>query len=50
MYNIKSVNNPRDKKGDKYGKKSDEPKSEDKDTKNTGTAGAHVGETITPQD
>ena len=50
MYNIKSTNNPHDKKGDKNGKKDDEPKSEDKDNINTGTAGAYVGETTTPQD
>ena len=50
MYSIKSANNPRDKKGDKSGKQSDEPKSEDKDNNITGTAGAHVGETTTPKD
>ena len=38
------------KKGDKNKKKGDEPKSEDKDNNNTGTAGAHVGETRMPQD
>ena len=50
MYNIKSVNNPRNKKGDKNRKKGDENKSENKNDNNTGTAGAHVGETTTPQD
>ena len=50
MYNIKSVNNPCNKKGDKNRKKGDEPKSEDKDNNNTGTAGAHVRETTTPTD
>ena len=48
MYTIKSVNNPRDKKGDKNGKKDDETKSENKDNNITGTTGAHVGETTTP--
>ena len=42
MYSIKSANNPRDRNGDKNGKKGDEPKSEDKDNNITGTAGAHV--------
>ena len=50
MYNIKNVNNPCDKKGDKNRKKDDEPKSEDKDNNNTGTTGAHAGETTMPQD
>ena len=50
MYNIMSVNNSRDKKGDKNGQKGDETKSEDKDNSNTGTADAHVGETTMPQD
>ena len=50
MYSIKSANNPRDKKGDKNGKKGDEPKSEDKDNNTTGTTGAHVRETATPKD
>ena len=40
MYTIKSVNNPRNKKGDKKGKQGNEPKSEDKDDNITGTAGA----------
>ena len=43
MYNIKSVNNHCDKKGDKNGKKGDEPKSEYKDNNNQGIAGAHIG-------
>ena len=38
------------KKGDKNGKKGDEPKSEDKDNNNIGTAGAHIRETTTPTD
>ena len=42
QYNIKTVNNPRDKKGDKNGKKGDETKSEDKNNSNTGTTGAYV--------
>ena len=50
MYNIKNINNPRDKKGDKNGKKGDESKSEDKDNNKIGTAGAHVGGITTPQD
>ena len=50
QYNIKTVNNPRHKKRDKNGKKGHETKSEDKDNSNTGTAGAHFGETTTPQD
>ena len=37
-------------KGGKNRKKDDENKSEDKDNNNTGTAGAYVGKTITPQD
>ena len=49
MYNIKSINNPHDKRGDENRKKGDEPKSEGKDNNNTGTAGAHVGETTMPQ-
>ena len=43
-------NNPFDKNGDKNRKKGDETKSEDKNNSNTGTAVAHVGETIMPQD
>ena len=39
MYNIKNVNNPRNKKGNKNWKKGDEPKSEDKDNNNTSTTG-----------
>ena len=50
MYNIKNVNNHRNKKGDKNGKKGDKPKSEGKDKNNTGTAGAHAGKITTPQD
>ena len=50
MYNMKKVNNPRNKKGDKNGKNVDESKSEDKDNNNTGTAGAHIGEITTSQD
>ena len=50
QYNIKTVNNPRNKKGDKNGKKGDETKSEGNDYSNTGTAGAYVGENTTPQD
>ena len=50
QYNIKTVNSPCNKKGDKNRKKGDETKSEDKDNSNTGTVGAHVGETTTPQD
>ena len=50
MYTIKSVNDHCDKKGDKNRKKGDEPKYEDKDNNITGTAGAHVEETTTPQD
>ena len=49
-YSIKSANNPRYKKGDKNGKKGDEPKSEDKDNNTSGTACAHIGETATPKD
>ena len=36
--------------GDKNGKKGDEPKPEDKDNNIIGTAGAHIGVTITHQD
>ena len=36
MYNIKNVSNPCNKKGDKNGKKDDEPKSEYKANNNTG--------------
>ena len=43
--NINLNNNPCDKKGDKNRKKGDKAKLEDKDNNNTGTAGAHVGET-----
>ena len=50
QYNIKTVNNPCNKKGDKNGKEGNEAKSKDKDNSNTVTAGAHVGETTTPQD
>ena len=50
QYNTKTVNNTCNKKGDKSRKKVDETKSEGKDNSNTGTAGAHVGETTTPQD
>ena len=50
QYNIKNVNNPCNKKGDKNGKKGDESNSEDKDNNNTGTTGTHVGEITTPQD
>ena len=50
MYNIKSINNHHNKKGNKNRKKGDEPKSEDKDNNNIGTTGAHVGETTMPQD
>ena len=50
MYNIKNINNSRDKKGDKNGKKGDVLKSEHKDINNTGTAGAQIGGTTTPQD
>ena len=50
QYNIKTVNNPYDKKEDKNRKKGDETKSEDKDNSDTSTTGAHVGETITSQD
>ena len=50
MYSIKSPNNPRDKKGDKNGKKGDEPKSEDKDNNTVDTVGAHIGETTMPKD
>ena len=48
QYNIKTVNNPCDKKRDKNGKLGDETKSEDKDNSNIGTVGAHVGKTTTP--
>ena len=47
---IKNINNPQNKKGDKNGKKGDEHKSKNKDNNITGTAGAQVGETTTPQD
>ena len=51
QYDIKNVNNnPRNKRGDKNGKKGDEAKLEDKDNNNTCNTGAHVGETTTPQD
>ena len=50
QYNIKNVNNPWDKKGDKNRRKGNKSKSEDEDNNNTGTAGAHVGEITTPQD
>ena len=48
MHSIKSAIDPCDQKGDKNGKKGDEPKSEDKENDNTGTPDAHVGETTTP--
>ena len=48
QHNIKTVNIPHDKMGDKNRKKSDETRSEDKDNSNTGTAGAHVGKTTMP--
>ena len=50
IYNFKNVTTPCDTKGNKNGKKCDEPKSEDKDNNNTDTVGAHVGESVTPQD
>ena len=50
QYTTKTPNNPRNKKGDKNSKKGDDSKSEDKDSTNTGTAGAHVGDVTTPQD
>ena len=50
QYNTKTVNHPRDRKGDKNRKKSDESISEDKDNNNTGTVCAHVEEVTTPQD
>ena len=45
-----TVNDPPYKKGDKNGKKGDKTKLEHKNDSNTGTVGAHVGETATPQD
>ena len=49
QYNTKSTNNPRDKKGGRNPKKSEDNKSEDSDTTTSGTAGAHI-EGTTPQD
>ena len=50
QYTTKTSNNQRDKKGDKNSKKGVDSKSEDKDSGNMGTAGAHVGDVTTPQD
>ena len=50
QYNIKNINNSCNKKGDKNGKKGNEPKSEDKDNNKVGITGAHVGGITTPQD
>ena len=49
QYNNKVTNNPRDKKGGRYSKKSDDSKPEDSNTTTSGTAGAHI-EGTTPQD
>ena len=38
------------KKEDINRKKGDDPKSEDKDNNDTGTAGTHLGDVITPED
>ena len=38
------------KKGDSNKKKVGDPKSEDKDNNTTGTVGAHIGHTSTPED
>ena len=48
--NKNSANQRKGKKGDRNGKKEDDPKSEDKGNNTTGTAGAHVGDTITTED
>ena len=48
--NINPNNNSCDKKRDKNGKKGDETKSDDKDSNNTCTAGAHVREAALAQD
>ena len=50
QYNTKTPNNQRDKKGDTNSKKGDDSKSEDKDSTNTGTTGAHMGDAMTPPD
>ena len=49
QYNNKSTNNPRDKKGGRNPKKSEDGKPEDSNTTTSGTAGAHI-EGTTPQD
>ena len=48
QYNNKIPNDPREKRGDRKSKKSDNFKSEDSNSTTTGTAGAYVGEVITP--
>ena len=48
--NKNSVHQHKGKKGDRNRKKGDDFKSEDKDNNTTGTAGAHVGNTTTPED
>ena len=48
--NKNSIHQHRGKKEDRNGKKGDRPKSEDKDNNTTGTAGAHIGDTTTPED
>ena len=50
QYNTKSINHPRNRKGEQNGKKGDKSKSEDKDNSNTGTVGAHIGIVTTLQD
>ena len=50
-YSIKSTNNSRDKKGNKNGKKGDEPKSKDYNTPSDGSSiDAHVSEVKKPDD
>ena len=45
--NKNSTNQCKGKKGDRSGKKGDDPKSEDEDSDMIGTAGVHIGD-ITP--
>ena len=49
QYNNKSTNNPRNKKGGRNLKKSEDSKPEDSNTTTSGTTGAHI-EGTTPQD
>ena len=50
QYPNKTIGRQRNKKGDRNGKKGDDPRPEDKDNNTTGTVDAYIGKVITPED